>query len=295
MLLAKDGQHVLWLYGFEYGHEVDLSGIPPLPISQGFSGHVVRTREMLYLDKNDSELRQKLQSLVVGEDLAAWLGLPMIVSGELIGVLAVENEDTFTEPEIDLLKIIVGPLSSAIHNFIQLDELQVALEAQYQQRIQLQTAAEVAAAATGAFRLEEVVEAAVNLIKERFVLYYVGLFLVDYERQEAVLISGTGEAGRSQVQESRRLRVGGQSLIGGATGDGKPRITQDVAQDGEWLPNPYLPDTQSELALPLRVHGRIIGALTAQSTTPRHFTPELIQVLQTLCDQLATAVEMPVC
>ncbi|GIK57874.1 MAG: GAF domain-containing protein [Chloroflexi bacterium] len=291
MLLAKDGQHINWLYGFEYGQEVDLSSIPPLPISQGFSGHVVRTREMLYVDKENIELRQKLQSLVVGEELAAWLGLPMIVSGQLVGVLAVENEDSFSEPEIELLKTIVGPLASAIHNFIQLDELQAALAAQSQQRIQLQTAAEVAAAATGVLKLEEVVETSVNLIKERFVLYYVGLFLVDYEKKEAVLVSGTGEAGRMQVLEGRRLRVGGRSLIGGATGDGKPRITQDVTVDEEWLPNPYLPDTRSELALPLRAHGRIIGALTAQSSQPHHFTPELIQVLQTLCDQLATAVE----
>jgi GAF domain-containing protein len=149
----------------------------------------------------------------------------------------------------------------------------------------------VAAAATGVLNLEELVAAAVNLIKERFVLYYVGLFLVDYEKQEAVLVSGTGEAGRLQLQENRRLRIGGKSLIGGATADGKPRITQNVVQDAEWLPNPYLPDTRSELALPLRAHGRVIGALTAQSTEADHFTPELIQVLQTLCDQLATAVE----
>lgn len=291
MLLAKDGQHINWLYGFEYGQEVDLSGIPPLPITQGFSGHVVRTREMLYVDKENIDLRHQLQSLVVGEELAAWLGLPMIVSGKLVGVLAVENEDSFSEPEIELLKTIVGPLASAIHNFIQLDELQAALTAQSQQRIQLQTAAEVAAAATGVLNLEEVVETAVNLIKERFGLYYVGLFLVDYEKKEAVLVSGTGEAGQMQVAEGRRLRVAGRSLIGGATGDGKPRITQDVALDEEWLPNPYLPDTRSELALPLRAHGRIIGALTAQSSQPHHFTPELIQVLQTLCDQLATAVE----
>ncbi len=291
MLLAKDSEHIHWLYGYEYGHEVDLSGIPPLPISQGFSGHVVRTREMLHVDKDDIELRHKLQSLVVGEEMGAWLGLPMIVSGKLVGVLAVENEDSFSEPEIELLKTIVGPLASAIHNFVQLDELQAALEAQSQQRIQLQTAAEVAAAATGVLNLEEVVEASVNLIKGRFGLYYVGLFLVDYEKKEAMLVSGTGEAGRIQVQEGRRLRVGGKSLIGGATGDGHPRITQDVKLDEEWLPNPHLPDTRSELALPLRVHGHIIGALTAQSTQPHHFTPELIQVLQTLCDQLATAVE----
>jgi GAF domain-containing protein len=290
-LLTKDGRHLNWLYGYEFGHEVDLSAIPPLPITEGFSGHVIRTREMLHVDRNDVELVQKLQSFVVGEEQATWLGLPMIVSGELIGVLAVENEESFEAREVELLKTIVGPLASAIRNLIQLAELQTALEAQSKQRLQLQTAAEVAAVTTGVLDLEELVQAAVNLIKERFLLYYVGLFLVDFEKHEAVLVAGTGEAGRIQLQEGRRLPVGGKSLIGGVTADSQPRIIQDVFQNEEWLSNPYLPRTRSELALPLRVHGRVIGALTAQSEQLGLFTPELVQVLQTLSDQLATAVE----
>lgn len=290
-LLTKDGQHLNWIYGYEFGHEVDLSDIPPLPLSQGFSGHVIRTREILHINRDDFELHQKLKSLTVGADQATWLGLPMIVSGEIVGVLSVENEESFNERDVELLKIIVGPLGSAIHNFIQLDELQIALEAQSHQRLQLQTAAEVAAAATGVLRLEDLVQKAVDLIQERFVLYYAGLFLVDDDKNEAVLVAGTGQAGQIQVDQGRRLRVGGQSLIGGATGDGVPRITQDVTADKEWLPNPHLPETRSELALPLRVRGLVIGALTAQSKEPHLFTPELIQVLQTLCDQLATAIE----
>ncbi len=290
-LLTNDGENINWIYGYEYGHEVDLSDIPPLPITQGYGGHVIRTREMLYIDKDEIVLRQQLQTIVVGEDLPAWLGLPMIVSGELIGVLAVENESSFSDQEIELLKIIVGPLASAIYNFIQLEELQTALESQSQQRLHLQTAAEVAAAAATVLKLEDLVQESVNLIKERFALYYVGLFLVDYDTNQAVLVAGTGEAGRNQLKEKRQLEVGGQSLIGGATGDGIPRITQDVTLDDEWLPNPHLPETRSESAIPLHVRKKSIGALTAQSTTPDLFTEELIQVLQTLSDQLATAIE----
>lgn len=290
-LLTKEGDKLHWLYGFEFGHEVDLSGIPPLPISQGLSGYVARTREVLYLDKKDHELREQLQSFVVGADQQTWLGLPMVVSGEMIGVLAVENEDSFSEREIELLNTIVGPLASTIHNFSQFEEIQNALDAQSKQRIQLQTAAEVAAAATSVSELDALVQESVNLIKERFSLYYVGIFLIDDSTQQAVLVAGTGAAGKAQVEANHALSVGGQSLIGGATKDAKPRIIQDVTKNKEWLPNPHLPDTQAELALPLRVRGRIIGALTAQSETTHLFTDELIQVLQTLCDQLATAVE----
>ncbi|MCP4358004.1 MAG: GAF domain-containing protein [Chloroflexi bacterium] len=290
-LLDQKNNKMNWLYGYEYGQEVDLTGIPPLPTDQGFSGHVVQTRELLHVGKEDEELHQKLRTLVVGEDQAAWLGLPMIVSGELIGVLAVENDDSFQQSDIELLKIIVGPLSSTISNFIQFDEIQVALEAQFKQRIQLQTAAEVAAAAASVLELNQLVQEAVDLIKERFALYYVGLFLVDTETSKATLVAGTGTAGQKQIQEKWWLAVGEKSLIGEATGDGAPRIIQDVSQDEEWLPNPYLPETKSELALPLRVRGRVIGALTVQSATPNLFTEEMIQVLQTLCDQLGIAIE----
>ena len=80
-------------------------------------------------------------------------------------------------------------------------------------------------------------------------------------------------------------------MIGGATGDGRSRITQDVTQDEEWQPNVHLPDTRSELALPLRVRGDIIGALTVQSTEPHTFSPEFVSILQTMSDQLAIAID----
>jgi GAF domain-containing protein len=87
------------------------------------------------------------------------------------------------------------------------------------------------------------------------------------------------------------LAVGGHSLIGGATSDGRPRIVQDVTDNAEWRPNPLLPNTRSELALPMRVRGKISGALTVQSTEPNEFVPELVAILQSMADQLAIAIE----
>lgn len=289
-LLTEDGNELDWIYGYEYGQKVDLSEIPPLPITEGFSGHVARTRDVFYVQKAQ-ELRDEFDSVTVGADLGYWLGLPMIVANKLIGVLAVENDTAFTDRDIDLLKTIVGPVSIAINNLIQFEEVQQALEIQSRQRIQLKTAAEVAAAATSVLALGELMQNAVNLIKERFALYYVGLFLVDADGREAVLKAGTGQAGKAQLAEKRALTVGGKSLIGGATADGEPRITQDVTKDEEWLPNPHLPQTRSELALPLRVRNRVIGALTVQSSEPDVFDVDLISTLQTMSDQLAVAIE----
>lgn len=294
VLLTPEGDKLNWVYGFEYGEEVDLSNISPLPITAGFSGQVVKTRESVLINKHISEKRKELQSKVVGAEPSTWLGLPMIVANELIGVLSVENAhdpDAFHERDIELLKTVAGPLAIAINNLLQFEQVQTALAAQFEQRLQLQTAAEVAAAATSILELSELIQQAVDLIKERFTLYYVGLFLIDPESSQAVLKAGTGEAGRIQLKQRHALPVGGHSLIGGATGDGMPRITQDVTQDKEWRSNPILPNTRAELALPLRVRGRIIGALTVQSAQPNAFSDELISTLQTMSDQLAVAIE----
>lgn len=294
VLLAEDRASLHWIFGYEYGQEVDLSTIPPLPITRGFSGYVARNRETLHINRHMAQRVEEFQSTTVGAVSNSWLGLPLIVANELIGVVAVENaedNDAFTPRDIELLQIIAGPLAITINNLIQFERVQAALAAQSEQRVQLQTAAEVAAAASSILDQQALISRAVALIKERFDLYYVGLFLIDAATQMAVLRAGTDEAGQIQLARRHQLAVGGRSLIGGATADGRNRITQDVTQDDEWRPNPVLPDTRSELALPLKVRGRIIGALTVQSTQPNAFSPELIATLQTMSDQLAVAIE----
>ncbi|MCA9928703.1 MAG: GAF domain-containing protein [Anaerolineales bacterium] len=287
-LLTEDGRKLNWIYGYEFGQEVDLSAIPPLSIMEGFSGYVARTREVLYVPQAH-EVRNKFESVTVGADMGCWLGLPMIVANKLIGVLAVENDIAFTSRDIDLLKTIAGPLAITIHNLIQFEEIQDALKVQMRQRVQLEAAAEVAAAAASYLDVNELMQNAVNLIKVQFELYYVGLFTV--EGTQAVLRAGTGIAGQRQIEAQHHLEIGGRSLIGGATADGQARIIQDVQLDQEWYRNPYLPETRSELALPLRVRGQIIGALTVQSVKPNIFNQELLKTLQTMADQLAIAID----
>jgi GAF domain-containing protein len=233
----------------------------------------------------------KYQSRIVGATASTWLGLPMIVANKLIGVLAVERNHPFSDRAIKLLTAVSGSMAIAINNLIQLETIQNALLTQSKQRIQLQAAAEITAATTSILDMNDMMQQAVNLIQERFALYYAGLFLIDSPTNQAVLKAGTGEAGRIQIEQNYRLPVGGRSLIGGATADGKARICQDVTQNDEWQPTPHLPLTQSEIALPLRVRGQIRGALTIQSSMPHAFEPELISTLQSMADHLAIAIE----
>lgn len=291
IVLVNDAEQTLnWIYAYEYGQEVDLSAISPLPIEQGFSGHVYKTGKELHITKDTTNIEQ-YNTFVIGKDQNSWLGFPMIVANKTIGVLAVESEEYFSERDVDLLKTIVGPIAIGINNLIQFEAIESALAVQSEQRLHLQTAAEIAATAASVLNQYQLIQDVVELIKDRFQLYYVGIFLVDEKNRMAVLHAGSGEEGRTQLAQHHALLVGGQSLIGGATADGVPRIIQDVTQDEEWRPNPALPHTKSELALPLNVRNKIIGAVTVQSETPNLFTPEMISTLQTMSDQLAIAIE----
>lgn len=153
---------------------------------------------------------------------------------------------------------------------------------------QLQTAAEVSRATTSMLDIEELVEASVNLIRERFRFYYVGLFL--REGEYAVLKAGTGEAGQIQLAAHHRLKLG-EGMIGWCVEKGKAKISLDVGTATVFKKNPVLPLTRSEMALPLISRGETIGALTIQSELPQAFSDEDITLLQTMADQLANALQ----
>ncbi|MCA9875902.1 MAG: GAF domain-containing protein, partial [Anaerolineales bacterium] len=134
--------------------------------------------------------------------------------------------------------------------------------------------------------IEEVVE----LIRARFDYYYVGIFMVDEQRHTAVLQAGTGEAGRVQLANRHQLPIGSGSMIGSAIAHNEARVAQNVTRATDFKPNPILPETQAELALPLRSGGRVVGALSVQSTQQGAFSAESVTILQNLADQLAAAI-----
>ena len=155
----------------------------------------------------------------------------------------------------------------------------------------LQTAAEVASATTTVLNPEELLRQVVNLVGERFDLYYVGLFLPDEANQFAVLQAGTGEAGRQMVAQGHKLEIGGDSMIGKCVASSQAGIALDVGQEAQRFDNPLLPNTRSEMALPLRSRGRAVGAMTVQSSQAAAFGETDIAVMQTMADQVAVAID----
>jgi PAS domain S-box-containing protein len=157
--------------------------------------------------------------------------------------------------------------------------------------IQLQTAAEVSRSATSILDINELLPNVVELIRSHFDYYYVGLFLVDKEREWALLSAATGNMGKHMIETGHRLKVEESSMIGWSITHGQARIALDVGEDAVRFANPQLPLTRSEIALPLVALGRVIGAMTIQSEQPAAFSRVDITALQAMADQVANAIE----
>ena len=137
----------------------------------------------------------------------------------------------------------------------------------------------------------ELFQRTVDIICDEFDFYYAGVFLVDDEGEYAVLKSGRGEAGAAMVKEGHNLAIGGNSMIGASIANREGRIALDVGKEAVFFENPHLPNTRSEMALPLIVGEDVIGALTVQSVEEAAFHDEDIAALQTMADQLAIAIQ----
>ena len=130
-----------------------------------------------------------------------------------------------------------------------------------------------------------------SLVSEQFGFYHTGIFLVDDAGKYAVLKASNSEGGKRMLDRDHRLVLDSNSIVGYVTSRGEPRIARDVGADSVFFNNPDLPETRSEMALPLRVRGHVIGALDIQSTQTDAFSQEDISVLSTLADQIAIAIE----
>lgn len=166
------------------------------------------------------------------------------------------------------------------------------LEASVAERtVQLKAVNEVGRAANAILDPEELISRVVNLITDQFGYYYTALFLLDDKAEWAELHNATGEAGRVLKENKHRLRIDANSMVGSAISTLQPRVALDTDAEANRFKNPLLPYTRSEIALPLIAGTRVLGALDVQSTKAGAFSPQEIEVLQSMASQVAIAFE----
>jgi len=201
--------------------------------------------------------------------------------------LAARVTVTGSDELASLARAINRMLDALQHSEAKLEESNQALarRARY-----LEATAAVAHDATSVLEPEQLLAHVTTLISERIGFYHTGIFLLDKAREYAMLRAASSDGGQRMLARGHRLRTGEQGIVGHVAASGQPRIALDVGADAVFFDNPDLPDTRSEMALPLRARGEIIGVLDAQSTEPAAFSDEDVAVLQTLADQVAVAI-----
>lgn len=180
-----------------------------------------------------------------------------------------------------------------------LEEERKNLEARIEERTRLltrqtslmETAGEIAHQISMETDQENLFRNTIQLIRDRLGYYHAGIFLMDEANEYAVLVSALGEAGEKMLAQGHRLKKGEEGIVGNVVARGEARIALDVGKDAVHFKNPLLPLTRSEIALPIKIGERVLGALDIQSTEPEAFTQVDIQSLQIIANQLAVALE----
>ena len=252
---------------------------------------IVDTKTPLIIpDTHEHPLWEKVEGI---EHVRSWIGAPLLAGEDTIGLLFLDHSvpNAYNEETVDLVSAIAAQASVAIRNARLFEQIK-------RRSVQLQTAAEVSRAASSILEPNPLIQQTVNLIQDRFDLYYVGLFLVDHSgelTQEpgrwAVLRAGTGEAGRIQIERGHQLEIGGGSMIGECIRSAEPQTPEQITTSTTRFVNPLLPETQTEIALPLISRGQVIGAMTIQSSLVEAFSGEDVAILQTMADQVANALQ----
>jgi GAF domain-containing protein len=170
-------------------------------------------------------------------------------------------------------------------------ELTIANARNERRARQFEAIAQVTRATTSIQDEDTLLSRLVQVISEQFGFYHAGIFLLDEENQNAVLRAANSEGGRKMLARRHRLKIGQAGIVGHVAASGTARIALDVEEDAAFKDNPDLPTTRSELALPLRLGEHIIGVLDVQSTEPNAFQPEDTEILHTLADQVAVAIQ----
>lgn len=188
---------------------------------------------------------------------------------------------------------------------VELNELRASLEERVKQRTaeiehanevnerrarQFRAVTQVMNAVSSIQSLDTLLPQITQVISEQFQVYHSGIFLLDDQREFAILRAANSEGGQRMLARNHKLEVGQSGIVGFVVASGQPRIALDVGTDAVYFDNPDLYETRSEIALPLQYAGQIIGALDVQSTEANAFTRDDVEVLTTLANQVAVAI-----
>lgn len=220
-------------------------------------------------------------------DTRAEMAIPVSVGGRVLGVLDVQADyiDRFTNEDIAIKTTLAQQIAASLETLHQ-------FEISQKMAGELGTVAEISTATATISDIDELLQEVVNRTKRAFNLYHVHIYLTNEAGDTLVLTSGAGEIGKKMVAEKRKIALDSEkSLVARAARTQKGQVVNDVKADPDFLPHPLLPDTRSEMAVPMLVGDRVIGVLDVQSELLDRFTEIDVNIKTTLAAQIAVALQ----
>ena len=229
----------------------------------------------------------------IGNSITAPLGKLTKTAEEVAGGNLNIRAEVITGDEIGVLANTLNSMTTTTQELITTLEDRVAERTHLIERrvAQIQAVAEVGKAVAAQRNLEDLLTRTAYLISDRFNFYHVGIFLLPPGGEYAILRASNSSGGAIMLERGHKLSVGTEGIVGTVAGKGEARIALDVGEDAVYFDNPDLPDTRSEMALPILAGEGILGVLDIQSIAANAFSEEDIPILQVLADQLAIAVQ----
>ena len=270
-------------YIYENG---EIKAEPLFPLGEGLVSILIRTRQPLLLVEDAERRIRTLGIKTSGAQAKSWLGCPLVVGGEAVGALIVqdfERENRFSQDDLRFMTSLSAQVAGGINNIRLLEDTR-------RRAVQLETVAEISREVSSSLIIDDLLQDAVELLRTRMNFYHAAIFLLDQTGEYVMIREATGEAGAQMKRAGHKLAVGSKSIIGQATQNKQPMVVNEIRGDSNYYPNPLLPETKAEACLPLKVGERLLGVVDVQSNQAFVFTEEDVKILQILADQLAIAV-----
>ncbi len=215
------------------------------------------------------------------------IALPITLGNRVLGVLDVQQNkaNALQQADIDALQSIANQIAVAIQNIRQYESTQKIAS-------DMSVVANVGIATSTIIDPDRLLQEVVDLSKQSFNLYHAHIYLLNDAGDTLVLTAGAGEVGRQMVAENRTIPLDReQSLVARAARSREGVVVNDVTLAPDFLPNPLLPDTRSEMAVPMLVANKVVGVLDVQSDEANHFTDVDVSIQTTLASQVGVALQ----
>jgi PAS domain S-box-containing protein len=284
LLMEEQGQSLSFAAGA--GFRTEALRFTRLKFGEGLAGQAAQKRSIVHIP-DLAQLRGNpiLSGSLAREEFKSYFGVPLIAKGQLCGVMEIFRRSGFPMDEdwSTFLETLAGQAAIAIDNARLMELTQTNLketEALYRINRGL-------VAFTDPLRL---MQEAVTLLQESFNYFYVQIYVREPETGDFVVRAGSGEIGEKLIAKGHRLAVK-EGIVGHTARTGTAFLTNNVDEVSFFIRNALLPDTKSELAVPIQFDGQFLGLLDIQQVPPLTLTGRDLQLVRSVANQLAVALQ----